>query len=79
MIIGYAQNIIVMPNRGKNKYISKNFQRDDIGLTISKEENKNPELSVEVAIPLDDVDVPELEALPEKTKAKGSLPDNILS
>lgn len=68
-----------MPNRGKNKYISKNFQRDDIGLTISKEENKNPELSVEVAIPLDDVDVPELEALPEKTKAKGSLPDNILS
>jgi len=64
-----------MPNRHGHRYISKNFQRHDIGVKISKEENKNPELSVEVAIPLENVDVPELEGPIEDKKSKGSLPD----
>jgi len=64
-----------MPSRHGNRYISKNFQRHDIGVRISKEENKNPELSVEVAIPLEVVDVPELEGPVEDKRSADSLPD----
>ena len=51
-----------MPRRGKNKYISRNFQRSDIGrVKISKKEDELPELTLETSIQLEDTDVPELE------------------
>ncbi len=50
-----------MPRRGK-KYISRNFQRHDIGrVKISKKEDELPELTLETSIQLEDTDVPELE------------------
>ena len=51
-----------MPRRGKKKYISRNFQRSDIGrVKISKKEDELPELTLETSIQLEDTDVPELE------------------
>ena len=52
-----------MPGREK-KYISKNFQRTDIGkVKIEKIADNPPELTLETSIPLEDADIPELEDL----------------
>ena len=49
-----------MPNRGKNRYISKNFNKQ-LGIKITEDENGKPQLTVDTAIPLDEIDIPELE------------------
>ena len=56
-----------MPNRGKNKYISTNFQKDIGRVKITKKENERPELTLETTISLEDMDLPELENI-EKSR-----------